>query len=78
LSIGSGAHLYSGTAFGQTFPWTVYFGRSGADFATDFKQTSDNCYIITAYGGDGNSSNYYILKLNEYVMLQHPSTAFME
>jgi len=62
--------FYSGTAFGQTFPWTAYFGGSGADFATDIKQTSDNGYIIAAYGGDGNSSNYYVVKLNEYGMLQ--------
>ncbi len=48
----------------QDFPWNAYFGGNGADFATDIKQTSDNGYIISGYGGDLNSSKYYVVKIN--------------
>lgn len=50
--------------FAQDFPWNAYFGGNGADFATDIKQTSDNGYIISGYGGDLNSSKYYVVKIN--------------
>lgn len=70
LLINSLLIMYSGTASSQIFPWTAFFGGQGADFATDIKQTSDNGYIIAGYGGDGFSANYYVVKLDEYGLLQ--------
>lgn len=70
LFINSILILFSGTASSQIFPWTAFFGGQGADFATDIKQTSDNGYIIAAYGGDGNSSNYYVVKLDQFGLLE--------
>ncbi|MBE0638120.1 MAG: T9SS type A sorting domain-containing protein [Bacteroidales bacterium] len=65
-----GLFFLYGPINGQVFPWTAPFGGPGADFATDIKQTSDNGYIIAGYGGDGFSANYYVVKLNEYGLLQ--------
>jgi hypothetical protein len=58
--------LLAGTASGQTFPWTAFFGGAGPDFATDIRQTSDNGYIVAGYGAQGNSSDYYIVKLDMF------------
>lgn len=54
----------------QEFPWNAYFGGGGAEFATDIHQTSDNGYIISGYGGDGNSTNYYVIKIDMFGDLQ--------
>ncbi len=54
----------------QEFPWNAYFGSNGADFATDIRQTTDNGYIISGYGADGNSGNYYVVKIDMFGNLQ--------
>jgi len=53
-------------AYSQQFPWSAFFGNEGAEFAYDIKQTSDNGYIIAAYANDGGSSDFYVVKLDEY------------
>ena len=58
--------LTASIARGQQMPWNAYFGNEGAEFAYDIKQTSDNGYIIAAYGSDGGSSDFYIVKLDIY------------
>ncbi len=54
----------------QEFPWNAYFGGQGADFARDIRQTADQGYIVAGYGGDGNASNYYVVKLDLFGDLQ--------
>jgi len=58
------------SGLGQIFPWTAFFGGPGADFATDIYPTSDNGYIVAGYGGDGNSANYYVIKLDQFGLVQ--------
>jgi hypothetical protein len=54
----------------QEFPWNAYFGSDGADFATDIEQTSDNGYIVAGYGANGNTGNYYVVKIDMFGNLQ--------
>lgn len=48
----------------QTYPWNAFFGNEGAEFAYDIKQTQDDGYIIAAYGNNGGSSDFYVVKLD--------------
>jgi len=59
---------------GQNYPWNAYFGDEGAEFAYDIKQTSDNGFVIAAYGNDGGSSDFYVVKLDMYGSLQWERT----
>lgn len=44
--------------------WSAFFGNEGAEFAYDIRQTSDNGYILAAYGSDGGTSDFYIVRLD--------------
>ncbi|MEZ5084135.1 MAG: hypothetical protein R2750_11915 [Bacteroidales bacterium] len=54
----------------QNFPWSSFFSNEGAEFAYDIKQTSNNGYIIAAYGSDGGSSDYYVVKVDQFGALE--------
>ncbi|MCB0805958.1 MAG: hypothetical protein KDC05_09190, partial [Bacteroidales bacterium] len=59
---------------GQNFPWNAFFGNEGAEFAYDIKETSDKGFIVAAYGSDGGSSDFYVVKIDMFGSMQWERT----